>query len=201
MSSTQMVIVDSSTLIHLSAIRQLTLLKDLYGRLTVTPAVWHEVVYQAEGRPGGADLEAARRQGWLEVRTPRLGCGALHGLPRGRHENRAQHLVAAEQLVESPAQRRDLQPFRKPHQRRDVVGRVLRLQQVEEPQPLLCGGEQRIGASAAGNEPRLGRPGALSHGTGLCAGVVFNHAQSRFLYRWAACLSFLKRVTYRRQGP
>jgi hypothetical protein len=50
----------------------------------------------------------------------------------------------------------------------------------EEPQPLLCGGEQRIGASAAGNEPQQGRPGALSHGTGLCAGGVFNHAQSRF---------------------
>jgi predicted nucleic acid-binding protein len=65
-----MVIVDSSTLIHLSAIRQLTLLKDLYGQLTVTPAVWREVVDQGEGRAGAAALEAARRQGWLEVRTP-----------------------------------------------------------------------------------------------------------------------------------
>jgi predicted nucleic acid-binding protein len=39
-----MVIVDSSTLIDLSAIGRFALLKDFYGQLTVTPAVWREVV-------------------------------------------------------------------------------------------------------------------------------------------------------------
>jgi len=41
-----MVICDSSTLIHLSAIGRLHLLKDFYGRLTLPSAVWREVVKQ-----------------------------------------------------------------------------------------------------------------------------------------------------------
>jgi predicted nucleic acid-binding protein len=65
-----MVIVDSSTLIHLSAIGRFALLNDLYGSLTVTPAVWREVVDQGKDRTGVADLEAARQRGWLEVRAP-----------------------------------------------------------------------------------------------------------------------------------
>jgi predicted nucleic acid-binding protein len=54
-----MVIVDSSTLIHLSAIGRFALLQDLPGSLTVTPAVWWEVVEQGKDRTGVADLEAA----------------------------------------------------------------------------------------------------------------------------------------------
>jgi predicted nucleic acid-binding protein len=77
-----MVIVDSSTLIHLSAIGRFALLKDLYGQLTVTPAVWREVVDQGGDRTGVADLEAARQHGWLEVRTP-ANQPLLHSL---RHE-------------------------------------------------------------------------------------------------------------------
>jgi predicted nucleic acid-binding protein len=65
-----MVIVDSSSLIHLSAIGRFALLKDLYGQLTVTPAVWREVVDQGKDRTGVAELEAARQHGWLEVRMP-----------------------------------------------------------------------------------------------------------------------------------
>lgn len=65
-----MVVVDSSTLIHLSAIGRLPLLKDLYGKLTVPPGVWREVVEQGRERSGVAELEAARREEWLEVRAP-----------------------------------------------------------------------------------------------------------------------------------
>jgi len=65
-----MVIVDSSTLIHLSAIGRFALLKDLYGKLTVTPGVWREVVDQGKDRTAVADLVAARQEGWLEVQTP-----------------------------------------------------------------------------------------------------------------------------------
>jgi predicted nucleic acid-binding protein len=57
-----MVICDSSTLIHLSAIGRLHLLKDLYGKLTVPPAVWREVVEQGSGRHGVEEVEAARRR-------------------------------------------------------------------------------------------------------------------------------------------
>ncbi len=65
-----MVVVDSSTLIHLSAIGRLPLLKELYGKLTVPPGVWREVVEQGRDRSGAAELEAARREEWLEVRAP-----------------------------------------------------------------------------------------------------------------------------------
>jgi predicted nucleic acid-binding protein len=65
-----MVVVDSSTLIHLSAIGRFALLKDLYGKLTVPPAVWREVVERGRDRTGVAELEAARREEWLEVQTP-----------------------------------------------------------------------------------------------------------------------------------
>jgi predicted nucleic acid-binding protein len=47
-------------LIHLSAIGRFALLKDLYGQLTVTPAVWREVVEQGKNRTGVAELEDAR---------------------------------------------------------------------------------------------------------------------------------------------
>jgi len=63
-----MVIGDSSTLIHLSAIGRFALLRDLYGRLTATPAVWSEVIDHGKDRTGVADLEAAREHEWLEVR-------------------------------------------------------------------------------------------------------------------------------------
>ncbi|HZF13631.1 MAG TPA: DUF3368 domain-containing protein [Thermoanaerobaculia bacterium] len=65
-----MVIVDSSTLIHLSAIGRLTLLKDLYGKLTVPPAVWSEVVEQGKNRTGVAELQAALCEEWLEILAP-----------------------------------------------------------------------------------------------------------------------------------
>jgi hypothetical protein len=77
-----MVIVDSSTLIHLSAIDRFTLLKDLFGRLTVPPAVWREVVDQGKGRTGVGELEAALREDWIELLKP-TNEPLLHSL---RHE-------------------------------------------------------------------------------------------------------------------
>jgi uncharacterized protein len=65
-----MVIVDSSTLMHLAAIGRFILLKDLYGTLVVPPAVWREVVEQGKGRAGVVELEAAHQAGWIEVLAP-----------------------------------------------------------------------------------------------------------------------------------
>jgi predicted nucleic acid-binding protein len=65
-----MVVVDSSTLIHLSAIGRCVLLKELFGTLTLPPAVWREVVEQGRDRAGVGELEAAYREGWLEIRAP-----------------------------------------------------------------------------------------------------------------------------------
>lgn len=63
-----LVISDSSTLIHLAVIDQLALLKKFYGRITIPPAVWREVVEQGGGRAGAADVEQARRAGWVDAR-------------------------------------------------------------------------------------------------------------------------------------
>jgi len=93
-----MVIGDSSTLIHLSAIGRFALLKDLYGRLTVTPAVWREVVDQGKGRTGVADLEAAREHGWLEVRMP-ANQPLVHSLRHELDEGEAEVIALA---VEHP---------------------------------------------------------------------------------------------------
>jgi predicted nucleic acid-binding protein len=63
-----MVICDSSSLIHLSAIGRLGLLKDFHGALTIPQAVWQEVVQQGLGRVGVKEVEAALREGWIEIR-------------------------------------------------------------------------------------------------------------------------------------
>ena len=62
-----LVISDSSTLIHLAAIGRLGLLKEFYGRITVPPRVWREVVEQGGGRAGAIEVEQARQAGWIEV--------------------------------------------------------------------------------------------------------------------------------------
>jgi len=64
-----MVICDSSSLIHLSAIGRLGLLKDFYGTLAIPHAVWQEVVQQGFGRPGVHEVETALQEGWIEVRA------------------------------------------------------------------------------------------------------------------------------------
>ncbi|HTG35314.1 MAG TPA: DUF3368 domain-containing protein [Thermoanaerobaculia bacterium] len=64
-----MVICDSSSLIHLSAIGRLGLLKDFYGTLAIPHAVWQEVVQQGLGRRGVQEVETALREGWIEVRA------------------------------------------------------------------------------------------------------------------------------------
>jgi len=66
----QWVISDSSTLIHLAKIDRLNLLQNLYERITVPPAVWHEVVEQGAGRPGVVELIEARQNGWVQMVEP-----------------------------------------------------------------------------------------------------------------------------------
>jgi predicted nucleic acid-binding protein len=91
---TRKVIVDSSTLIHLSAIGRFALLKDLYGQLTVTPAVWREVVEQGKDRTGVTELEAARQQGWLGVQMP-ANQPLLHSLRHELDEGEAEVIALA----------------------------------------------------------------------------------------------------------
>jgi len=64
-----MVISDSSTLIHLAAIGRLDLLRALYGRIVIPPAVWEEVVEQGRERAGAAEVEQGKQSGWIEIQS------------------------------------------------------------------------------------------------------------------------------------
>lgn len=65
-----LVISNSSTLIHLATIGRLALLKEFYGKITIPPAVWKEVVEEGKGRAGVTEVEEARQGGWIEVSSP-----------------------------------------------------------------------------------------------------------------------------------
>lgn len=65
-----LVVSDSSTLIHLTRIGRFALLQELYTRITITPAVWREVVEQGQGRAGAVEVADACTDGWLEVAAP-----------------------------------------------------------------------------------------------------------------------------------
>src|SRR5262245_10986576 len=60
---------DSSTLIAMSAIGRLALLRELYVTVTIPDAVWREVVEQGQGRSGAIEVEKACQEGWIEVRS------------------------------------------------------------------------------------------------------------------------------------
>ena len=61
---------DSSTLIHLAGIGRLELLKEFYGKILITPAVWKEVVVEGQSRAGASEVNEANNAGWIEVVTP-----------------------------------------------------------------------------------------------------------------------------------
>lgn len=62
---------DSSTLIHLSKIGRLDLLKDFYGSVTIPLTVWKEVVLEGEGRDGAEEVTRARDDGWIQIDSPK----------------------------------------------------------------------------------------------------------------------------------
>ena len=64
--ATKLVIADASPLIGLAAIEAFDLLQRLFGRVTVTDAVYEEVLAGAN-LPGAAELEAAVGEGWVDV--------------------------------------------------------------------------------------------------------------------------------------
>ncbi len=62
-----MIVVDAAPLIYLSRIGRLELLKKLYGKLALPQGVWGEVVAEAQGRPGAAEVERAVKGGWMKT--------------------------------------------------------------------------------------------------------------------------------------
>ena len=86
------VVADSTPLISLSSIGRLDLLKSLYGRILIPPAVHREVVNQGQGRWGAAEVTAAE---WIETRLvtqterleafpPNLGMGEREAIILGQ---------------------------------------------------------------------------------------------------------------------
>ena len=57
------VVCNATPLIHLSAIDQLDLLRDLFGEIAIPQAVYAEVVGQGAGKPGAAEVKAAK---WIK---------------------------------------------------------------------------------------------------------------------------------------
>ncbi len=61
----EIVIADSACLIGLSKINRLSVLRDLFGKILIPPAVFHEVVVQGAGKPGAQEVKNAA---WIETR-------------------------------------------------------------------------------------------------------------------------------------
>ncbi len=68
--SRDVVISDTSPLVHLARAELFSLLKAFYGRLLIPTAVWREAVEEGQGRVGEADVREAVGDGWIEVRSP-----------------------------------------------------------------------------------------------------------------------------------
>ncbi|MBL7164416.1 MAG: DUF3368 domain-containing protein [Anaerolineales bacterium] len=64
------VISDSSTLIHLTAIGKLDLLREFYDNIILPTAVWQEVVIEGEKRSGAVEVQQAHDSGWIEILEP-----------------------------------------------------------------------------------------------------------------------------------
>jgi uncharacterized protein len=71
MAERRMVVLANATpLIALARCGLFDLLRLLYGRIVLPPAVYREVVIEGRGRPGAAESEAAIVAGWIEVLSP-----------------------------------------------------------------------------------------------------------------------------------
>src|SRR5213078_3084673 len=82
----------------------------------------------------------------------------LRRLALHHREGGAQHLVAMDDLVDAPLQRRQVDRARQAHGDADIVGPRARHELIEKPQPLLRERERGvIGRAAPGDRLRLGR--------------------------------------------
>lgn len=85
---------DSSTLIHLAGIGRLELLKEFYGKILITPAVWKEVVVEGQSRAGASEVNEANNAGWIEVIAP-TNESVVRLLGRELHKGEAETIALA----------------------------------------------------------------------------------------------------------
>jgi uncharacterized protein len=93
------VISDASVLICLGAVGQIELLRKLYTEVLVPPAVWAEVT-GAGSRPGAAEAQGARTDGWLQLRAP-AATALLAQLRRTLDAGEAEAIALATELPRS----------------------------------------------------------------------------------------------------
>ena len=91
------VISDASTLIHLTAVGKLGLLRDFYGNVIVPTAVWREVVLEGEKRSGAVEVQQAHDSGWIEILEP-SDQTLLRLLKQELHEGEAEAIALAIEL-------------------------------------------------------------------------------------------------------
>lgn len=88
---------DSSTLIHLTKIGRLNLLKDFHETIIVAPAVWKEVVEDGRDWPGSLEVEEGQRLGWIKVIAP-SNTPLVHLLGDELHPGEAKTIALAVEL-------------------------------------------------------------------------------------------------------
>ena len=81
------VVSNTSPIINLAAIQQVTLLHQLYGRLIIPSAVYHEIVVQGAGQPGAQEVQT---EAWFEHQPLADPGQVLNLLQRHPQLNRAE---------------------------------------------------------------------------------------------------------------
>jgi len=89
-----LVVSDSSTLVHLAVVGRLGLLKVFFEHVTVPLAVWREVVEQGGGRAGALEVEQAHRAGWIKIAAP-VDTALLQFLRRDLDDGEAEVIALA----------------------------------------------------------------------------------------------------------
>lgn len=56
---------DTSAIINLASVRQLDLLRQLYGKIAIPQAVYHEITVVGAGQPGATEVQTSE---WIETR-------------------------------------------------------------------------------------------------------------------------------------
>ncbi|EDN66094.1 conserved hypothetical protein [Beggiatoa sp. PS] len=125
----KIVIADSSCLIGLSKIEQLDILPQIFGKIIIPEAVYHEVVVRGKGRAGAKEvknanwIESQKVQNELAVKTLRihLGFGESEVITLG-NECQADFLILDDWKARQTAKELDL----------PVIGTVAVLQKAVE---------------------------------------------------------------------
>jgi predicted nucleic acid-binding protein len=91
------VVANASPLIYLSVLNRFHLLKDLFGEVYLSEAVYREVVVEGAGQPGAAETQTAVTQGWLQQIAVRDRI-AVDALLDELHLGEAEAIVLAREL-------------------------------------------------------------------------------------------------------